>query len=40
MRGAIVVTENPFHAVVGADGTFRITGVPEGTHTVGPSGPS
>jgi plastocyanin len=34
MRGAIVVTENPFHAVVGADGTFRITGVPEGTHTV------
>ncbi len=34
MRGAIVVTENPFHAVVGADGSFRITGVPEGTYTV------
>jgi plastocyanin len=34
MRGAIVVTENPFHSVVGADGSFRITGVPEGTYTV------
>jgi plastocyanin len=34
MRGAIVVTENPFHAVVGHDGRFRITGVPEGEHTI------
>ncbi|MEX2048864.1 MAG: carboxypeptidase regulatory-like domain-containing protein [Gemmatimonadota bacterium] len=34
MRGAVVVTENPFHAVVGADGTFRITGVPAGEHTI------
>lgn len=34
MRGAILVAENPFHAVVGADGTFRITGVPPGEHTV------
>jgi len=34
MRGAIIVTENPFHAVVGEDGTFRIEGVPEGVHTI------
>ncbi len=34
MRGAILVAENPFYAVVGADGTFRITGVPEGEHTI------
>ena len=34
MRGAIVVTENPFHAVVGADERFRIAGVPEGEHTI------
>ncbi|MBM4183337.1 MAG: carboxypeptidase regulatory-like domain-containing protein [Gemmatimonadetes bacterium] len=33
MRGAILVTENPFHAVVAADGTFRITGIPPGEHT-------
>ena len=34
MRGAILVAENPFHAVVGADGTFRIAGVPEGEHSI------
>ncbi len=34
MRGAIVVTQNPFHAVVAADGTFRITGAPPGEHTI------
>jgi len=34
MRGAILVTENPFHAVVGADDTFRITGVPPGEYTL------
>jgi plastocyanin len=34
MRGAILVAENPFHALVGADGTFRISGVPPGEHTV------
>jgi hypothetical protein len=34
MRGAILVTPNPFYAVVGADGTFRILGVPTGEHTI------
>jgi plastocyanin len=34
MRGAILVTGNPFYAVVGADGSFRITGVPPGEHRV------
>jgi len=28
------VTENPFHAVVGRDGAFRITGVPAGEYTI------
>jgi plastocyanin len=32
MRGAVVVTENPFHALVGVDGRFRITDVPAGRH--------
>jgi hypothetical protein len=34
MRAVIVVTENPFHAVVGADGSFRIDGVPAGRYTL------
>ena len=34
MRGAIVVTENPFHSVVDGEGRFRITGVPEGEYTI------
>ena len=34
MRGAILVTENPFHAVVAPDDTFRIAGVPPGEYTV------
>jgi plastocyanin len=34
MRGAIVVTENAFHAVAAQDGRFRITGVPDGEYTI------
>lgn len=34
MRGVIVVTENPFHAIVGEDGSFRIVGLPPGDHVV------
>ncbi|MDX1646275.1 MAG: carboxypeptidase regulatory-like domain-containing protein [Longimicrobiales bacterium] len=32
MRGVIIVTRNPFHAVVGDDGSFRIDGLPPGEH--------
>lgn len=34
MRSVILVTENPFHAVVGPDGSYRIDGIPVGTYTV------
>jgi len=34
MRGVIIVTESPHHAVVSADGSFRIDGIPPGEHTV------
>ena len=34
MRGAILVAENPYHAIVGADGSFRMDGVPPGTYTI------
>jgi plastocyanin len=34
MRGAILVTESPFHAVVAPDDSFRIPGVPPGEYTV------
>jgi len=32
MRSAVVVVENPFHAQVGADGRFSISGVPAGRY--------
>lgn len=32
MRGAVVVTENPYHTIVRADGIFRIENVPAGPH--------
>lgn len=34
MRAAVVVVENPFHAVIGADGRFRIANLPAGRHTL------
>jgi plastocyanin len=34
MRGAIIVTENPYSALVGSDGSFRITGVPPGEYII------
>lgn len=34
MRGLVVVTENPYHAVVADDGTFSIGGVPPGEYTL------
>ncbi len=34
MAGVIVVTENPWHAVVGEDGSFTIEGVPPGEYTL------
>ena len=34
MRGAIIVTDNAFHAIRAEDGTFRIDGVPIGEHTL------
>ncbi|MEX2048860.1 MAG: carboxypeptidase regulatory-like domain-containing protein [Gemmatimonadota bacterium] len=34
MRAVILVTDDPYHAVVGDDGTFRMTGVPPGRHTL------
>ena len=34
MRGAVIVTENPYHAIIAPDGTFAVEGVPEGVHTL------
>jgi hypothetical protein len=34
MEGFIVVVDNPFFAVTGADGKFHIDGVPPGTYSV------
>jgi plastocyanin len=32
MRSAVIAVENPYHAVVDADGRFTISGVPAGRH--------
>jgi plastocyanin len=32
MRSAVIVTENPHHAVVGADGAFALEGIPPGVY--------
>jgi len=34
MRAVVVVTDHPFHAVVGDDGAFRLDGVPAGRYTL------
>lgn len=34
MRGAVIVTENRFHSVVGESGRFRIEGIPAGEYTL------
>ena len=34
MRGIIVVTENPYHAVATEDGSFSIEGIPAGQYTL------
>lgn len=34
MRAVVFVTENPYHTVVGEDGSFRMDGVPAGTYTL------
>ena len=34
MEGYVVAVPTPYFAVTGADGSFTIEGVPEGTHTV------
>jgi plastocyanin len=34
MKSYLVVTDTPFYAVTGADGSFSIAGLPEGTHKV------
>ena len=34
MQAYIRVDDHPFHAVTGADGRFRIEGIPSGTYTV------
>lgn len=34
MRSAIIVTENPFHAVVDSEGRFRLEGLPDGAYTL------
>jgi plastocyanin len=34
MRAVVLVTDHPFHAVVGEDGSFRMEGVPPGEHTL------
>jgi plastocyanin len=34
MRSAVIVVQNPFHAIVGPDGSFRIADVPAGTYTL------
>lgn len=34
MSGVIIATENPYHALTGPDGSFKIDGIPPGKHEV------
>ena len=34
MNSWLIVTDSPFYAVTGADGSFSVDGLPEGTHKV------
>lgn len=34
MHAILVVQEHPFYAVTGPEGRFKLTGIPEGRHTL------